>query len=34
MKNTMEHDETKFDEELYELIDENDLNFCGKQILK
>ncbi|AWX33484.1 hypothetical protein AW729_10450 [Methanosphaera sp. BMS] len=34
MKNSMKHDESKFDEELYELIDDNDLNFCGKQILK
>jgi len=34
MKNSMEHDKTKFDEEMYELIDKNDLNFCGKQILK
>ncbi|MBQ6218635.1 MAG: hypothetical protein IJJ47_02775 [Methanosphaera sp.] len=34
MKSTMKHDESKFDEEMYELIDENDLNFCGKQILK
>lgn len=34
MKNSMQHDESKFDEEMYELIDENDLNFCGKQILK
>lgn len=34
MKNSIEHDKTKFDEEMYELIDKNDLNFCGKQILK
>lgn len=30
----MKHDESKFDDEMYELIDDNDLNFCGKQILK
>ena len=34
MKNTMQTDENKYDEEMYELIDENNLNFCGKQILK
>jgi len=34
MKNSMKHDESKFDDEMYQLIDENDLNFCGKQILK
>jgi len=34
MKNSMKHDESKFDEEMYELIDDNDLNFCGKQILR
>ena len=30
----MQTDENKYDEEMYELIDENNLNFCGKQILK
>ena len=34
MKNSMNHDESKYDEEMYELIDDNDLNFCGKQILR
>ena len=34
MKNSMQTDESKFDEEMSELIDNNDLNFCGKQILK
>ena len=30
----MKHDKSKFDDEMYQLIDNNDLNFCGKQILK
>ena len=34
MKNSMKHDESKFDDEMYQSIDDNDLNFCGKQILK
>ena len=34
MEKSMKTDETKFDKEMYELIDENNLNFCGKQILK
>ena len=34
MKNSMNHDESKYDDEMYELIDDNDLNFCGKQILR
>lgn len=34
MKDSMKLDKSKFDEEMYELIDDNDLNYCGKQILK
>lgn len=30
----MKNDESEFDEEMYQLTDDNDLNFCGKQILK
>ncbi|MBR0472087.1 MAG: transposase, partial [Methanosphaera sp.] len=34
MKEAMRTDPTKYDEEMYELIDENDLNLCGKRILR
>ena len=34
MKEAMRTDASKYDDEMYELIDENNLNLCGKQILR
>lgn len=34
IKDSMQIDETKIDKEMCKLIDENNFNFCGKQILK
>lgn len=34
MKEAMKTNPEKYDDEMYELIDENDLNLCGKRILR
>lgn len=34
IQDSMQIDDTKIDKEMCELIDENDFNFCGKQILR
>ncbi len=34
MKESMRTDASKYDDEMYELIDENNLNLCGKRILR
>ena len=34
MKDSMKTNEDKYDEEMYELIDDNDFNYCAKTILK